>query len=183
MKKFKLFSLVMACVMAFSFVGCSDDEVENAKEYSLTTDAPFVVTNYCPSGVAIDSTYGLSFTAALSNGYITMTGQKPTKGYYGILNHQFVTGVKIADFGKAKTLSKVTSIPATSAFSDKVAVEKGHGYVIMAYGTAGLTAIGDANHHPGLFDPDTLYIRVCLEEELDGGGFKMTYEYPFVPTE
>ena len=94
-----------------------------------------------------------------------------------------MTGVQIADYGKAKSLSKVTSIPAASAFSDKVAVEAGHGYVIKAYGTAGLTAIGAAAHHTGLFDPEPMYVRICLTEELDGGGFKMSYEYPFVPTE
>jgi hypothetical protein len=184
MKKFKLFSLAMACLLAFSFTSCGgDDEVENAKTFNLSSSAPFVVTNYYPTSAKIDSTYALSFTAALSNGYITVTGQKPTEGYFAVLSHDFVTGVKIADYGKAKSLSKVTSIPAAGKFSNKVAVEKGHGYVIKAYGTLDLAALGAAAHHPGLYNPDTLYIRVCLEDELDNGGFKMTYEYPFVPTE
>ncbi len=168
--------------MAMAFTACTTDEVEGEQTYRLTEDVPFVLSNYY-TGVA-DSTYALSFAIWLRDGQLEVQGLKPTVGFHGLLTTaSFVTGVKIAQYGKAKTLSKITSIPAAGSFGDKAAVEQGYGYVIKAYGTIDLEAIGATTNHPGVVNPDTLYLRMALTEELKEGGFTMAYAFPFVPTE
>ncbi len=182
MKHIHTFLLVAACAMALSFVACTPDDVENQLTYRLTEETPFVLSNYY-TGVA-DSTYGLSFAVWLRNGQLEVQGLKPTVGFHGLLTTaQFVTGVEIAQFGKAKHLGKITTIPAAAAFSDKAPVEQGYGYVIKAYGSIDLEAIGTTTNHPGVKNPDTLYLRLALTEELKEGGFTMAYAFPFAPTE
>ncbi len=172
----------MACMMALSFVACSPDEVENERTYRITEEVPFVLSNYY-TGEA-DSTYALSFAIRLRDGQLAVQGMKPTVGFHGLLTTaQFVTGVKIAQYGKAKSLGDVASIPAAGAFGDQAPVERGYGYVVKAYGTIDLEAIGDNTNHPGVVNPDTLYLRLALTEELKEGGFTMAYAFPFVPTE
>lgn len=186
MKKLNILSIFMAAVLALGFTSCKEEEVENSKTWNLTNNTPFVVSDYIAPGVAPDSTYGLSFQITLRDGNnVVVSGLIPSKFYYALVNYansgQLNANVSIADFGKAKSLSKVTSIPGEGAFKDKVALEVDHGYVMKVQAPLDLKQF--TAHHPGLVTPSTIYVRFCVEEELDGGGFKLTYQYPFTPTE
>lgn len=186
MKKFNILSIFMAVVLALGFTSCKEEEVENSLKWDLTSTTPFVVNDYITPGVAPDSTYGLSFQAVLSGGNkIVVSGLVPTKFYYGLVTYansgQLSAVVSIADFGKVKSLSKVTSIPGEGEFKSQVALEVNHGYVIKVKAPLDLKQF--TAHHPGLVTPSTFYIRLCTEEELAGGGFKLSYQYPFVPEE
>ncbi len=167
--------------MAFAFTACTPDEVEGEQTYRLTEAVPFVLSNYY-TGEA-DSTYALSFALWLRDGRLEVQGLKPTVGFHGLLTtSSFVTGVKIAQYGKARSLHKITSIPADGSFGDKAAVEQGYGYVIKAYGTVDLEAIGATTNHPGVVNPDTLYLRLALTDELKEENLNKSNVFFFLPT-
>lgn len=190
MKKLNILSIFMAVavVLALAFTSCKKEEVKNSKSWNLTKSAPFVVKDYVADGVSRDSTYGLSFQAELKGGNsMAVMGLPPSVFYHALTsfaqNGQLNAKVSIADFGKAKSLSKVTSIPGSGEFKESVSLEVNHGYVMKVEAPIDLAAIGAQAHHPGLVTPATLYIRFCTEEELSGDGFKLSYQYPFVPEE
>lgn len=185
MRSFNITTLFfMAVVLTLGFTSCKDKEVEGLQTWNLTSAAPFVVSNYVAPGLSPDSTYGLSFVAQLNGGNnMTVKGLTPTVFYAALIANQqnglLTSKVSIADFGKSKSLADVTSIPNDGAFKESVSLEMEHGYVMKVQATFDLGQY--AEHHPGLRTPSTLFVRIWVEEELDGGGFKISYQYPFVP--
>ena len=182
MKKTRFFAIMMAALMTIGLVSCKNDDEIPYDGKTLANGEFIEIESY---GNDNNASYKLHFTMGLENNFLVMTGLDspivdPPLGMPDIECH---TGIAIMDFGKVSGLVKIDEIPADNEFKDQdnkyvnslPAVEK-HGYVIKVWGAENL----DSYQHPQLHDATTQYIRLWLEEQTDNG-FKLRYEFPYVP--
>lgn len=177
MKKFRFLAIAMAAMMTFGLTSCKgDDDID----YTGTTlkDGE-TVTIYGDNAAS----YQLRFTFGIEGGNIVVAGLNDSADL-GTNPNYFTncpTGVSIVDVGKVNGLKKIKEYPADGEFTSATAVaaEK-HGYVIKAWGAAGLSVSYPDN--PNLKDPETKYARIWLEE-ANGTGYNLRYDFPFVPEE
>lgn len=181
MRKLRILAIMMATALTFGMVGCGDkDDDLDYEGIILKNGESIEIESF---GNDATASYPLHFTITLEKGQIVATGlySKLTEAALsvpGMSNRDCPTLAKVADVGEVKALSKIEEYPAESEFDGSKAATEKHGYVIMAKGDMNLNGY----EHPDLHDPATMYVRMWLEEATDGG-FKVRYEYPFVPVE
>ena len=83
----------------------------------------------------------------------------------------------IADYGKAKSLAAIKTIPEASQFGTEATVAENEGYVLEVHGAARYTEYYGAY---GLKDPAKTYIRMCVLEQTSAGVYSVKYSVPFV---
>ena len=175
MKKFNFFAIAMAALMTLGLTSCKGDDDIPYKGTVLHNGE--TVTIY---GDELAS-YQLRFTFGIDGSNIVTPGLNDSADLNNAPNFftNCGTGVAIVDMGKINGLNKIEELPSDSEFKEASApaAEK-HGYVIKAWGKANLQ--GSYPENPNLKDPETKYARIWLEE-ADGDGYKLRYQFPFVP--
>ena len=177
MKKMRILALAMATMLTFGMVSCGDPDEELPYEGIELANGEFIEIE--SFGNDASAAYKLHFKVYLSDSKLVVEGLE-SKSEFSMIPATTVlnTAVKIADFGKVGGLTKIDEIPADADFADsQVATEK-HGYVVSAVGAANLDSYGN----PDIHDPKMQYMRIWLEEATDKG-YKLRYDFPFVPAE
>ena len=176
MKKIKFLALTLIATMSFCLLGCKNDEPYDGE--TILDGQSIEIKGF---GNDATASYPLHFRLTFSNGYLIAVGDTSSLtaealAVPGMTSRVCPTAVSISDVGKVRSLNKIDEYPAESTFKDSVQVIEEHGYVIEAHGNAKL----DAYQHPDLHDPAPQYMRLWIEEAIDGG-WHYRYEFPFVP--
>jgi len=178
MKKFNFFALTLATVLAFGTTGCTKEDPNETAGYpslELTATNSLTIQTQKHDTTAA---YALNFTISLDGGYLVVKGGTSSPDVSLNLPATTVcpTATSVADYGEVDELANVENYPDTSEFKSKILCEEGHGYVVEAHGAANLSAYGN----PAIHDPAKLYVRIYVSEATDNG-FKIYYQYPFIP--
>lgn len=177
MRKLRFLAIAMATALTFGMVSCGDKDKDLPYEGIELANGEFIEIE--DFGNDASAAYKLHFKVYLSSGNLVVEGLESTSDMTQIPSTMVLnTSAKIADFGKVGALSKIDEIPADGDFADlQPAVEK-HGYVVAVKGDAKLNSYSIE----GIHDPALQYMRIWLEEATDKG-FKLRYDFPFVPEE
>ena len=177
MKKMRFLAIAMATILTFGFVSCGPDDEEIPYEGIELANGEFIEIE--DFGNDASAAYKLHFKVYLSSGNLVVEGLTSDAALTQIPSTmELNTSAKIADFGKVGGLSKIDEIPADGDFANQQPVAEKHGYVVAAKGAANI----DSYQNPQLHDPVQQYMRIWLEEATDKG-YKLRYEFPFVPAE
>ncbi|MBR3528891.1 MAG: hypothetical protein IKN84_04440 [Bacteroidales bacterium] len=186
MKKLRFLAMVMAAAFTLSFVSCGDDDIEY--EGVILEDGDFIEigastqndANY-NQGFGYDTTaaYPAHFKVTLRNGKLVitnLTAQNTAESLQipGMNLRDCQCAARIGDYGKVNALSKINTYLGADQYSDSVAAEEKHGYVVEVHGTMNFDSYG----RPELHDLKSQHMRIWLEEATDKG-YKVRYEYPY----
>lgn len=176
----KMFFLAAAFACAIGLVSCGDngnsEENLQFEQFNLTTENPLTieVIEHDPT-----ASYPVAFTLKLENGNIVAKGGNalPTEEAlsHNLPNNPCSSTACIADYGKVKSLEKISKYPDSTEFAANQIATLEHGYVIEAHGSHNINSY----NIDGLRDPESVYMRIYLEEEIENG-YKIRYEVPFV---
>jgi len=168
-------AVMMAAVLALVSVACNPDEKEGFDQMDLTEQNAILIENFNQHDAT--AAYPLTLSIKLNAGYLEAIGgvSKATNTLVPS-NIDCLTDVLIADCGKKSSLKSVTELP-TFGTDKKVPIEEKHAYVVKAWGAQNL----DSYTNDQIHDPAPMYVRIYVAEALETGGFKIYYQYPFVP--
>ena len=181
MKKLHFMTVALACIVAFASVSCNEETNADDragidyKTIDLTADNSLLIENVSEQDP--EAAYPVSMSMKLDGTNLVVSGKVtyPREGLGLGLGQPCANDAAIADYGKAHSLGSISKIPEESEFSNNIACQVGHGYVIKAWGNANLNAYGQ----PTIHDPAPFYVRVYIADELENGGFRVRYQYPF----
>lgn len=177
MKKLSILAAAFAFVCTLGLSSCEkpNEGVEFSK-WTLTADKPLTITEISHDETAA---YPVCFTLKLVDGQIVAEGSAahPTEAALSnnLPDNPYPSVARIADCGEIKGLTKIKEYPAETAYAPHQVAAIEHGYVIEAHGSANINSYGIA----ALKDPTSVYTRVWIESEVEGG-FVIRYEVPFV---
>lgn len=181
MKKMRFLAIAMASLLTFGLVSCGEPENEdNYQTINLSATTFLEIETQVHDQ---NAAYPVHFKMTLDGGKLVVEGLDSRASETGLANglsdySLFHSTAKIADFGKVGGIAKIDEYPEATTFGhEALAVEK-HGYVIEVHGSENVNGY----ENPNLHDPSNLYIRLWLEEPT-ADGFKVKYEFPFVPVE
>lgn len=175
MKKRNFMAVMMAAALALVSVACNPDEKEGFDQLELTEQTSIVIENFNQHDAT--AAYPITMSVKLEGGYLTAVGgtSKATNALVPS-NIDCLTDVLIADCGKKSSLKSVKELPAFGT-DKKLPIEEKHAYVVKAWGAQDLNSYNNAEIH----DPAPMYVRIYVAEALETGGYKIYYQYPFVP--
>lgn len=175
MKKRNFLAIALAAVLTFGLTSCKDDP-ENYDGLTMTAETEFDVEYIDHDATAA---YPVHFKIGMLNGELVVTGLKSKPvitGFPGTMECD--SEVSIADYGRCNSLAKIapkkSDIPASTEFGKSKLIEKKHGYVIEAHGSAGFDET--YNHNPQVHDPASMYVRFWVEDMLEDGSLHVRYE-------
>lgn len=180
MKKHFLMLFAAAIAMAFVSTSCTkDDEKEGIdfKTAELTASAP-VEIEYAVEGASypVRARIRLESGKLIAEGVATHPNDAAVSaGAPGTAN--CMNAAVIADYGKAKSLAAIKTIPAETEFGAEATVAENEGYVIEVHGTARFTENYGVY---GLKDPGKTYIRLCVLDQTASGVYSVKYSVPFI---
>ena len=171
-----------AITMAFVFTGCTKDDEKEGIDFQtaeLTASKPIEITYKTsdpkagyPVGVRIRLEDGKLIAEGMST---RPTDEAVAAGISGTA--VCMNAATIADYGKAKSLAAIKTIPEASQFGTEATVAENEGYVLEVHGAARYTEYYGAY---GLKDPAKTYIRMCVLEQTSAGVYSVKYSVPFV---
>lgn len=173
----RFLAIAMATILTFGFVSCGPDDDEIPYEgIELSNGQSIEIEDF---GNDATAAYKLHFKVTLSDGKLVAEGLT-SKPVINVLPEtmDLATSAKIADCGKVNGLAKIDEAPADADLADNQEATEKHGYVVAVKGAANI----DSYQNPQLHDPAIQYMRIWLEEKTDNG-FKLRYDFPFVPAE
>lgn len=177
MKKLSIIALAVAFLCALGVSSC-DKQKENEinfTQWKLTADNPLTITEISHDPAAA---YPVCFNVKLENGMIVVEGSAahPTEAALSnnLPDNPYPSVAVISDCGEMKGLAKIKEYPAADTYAANQIAAVEHGYVVEAHGAANINSYGIA----ALQDPTSVYMRIWIEQEIEGG-YNIRYEVPF----
>lgn len=179
MKKFKFFAIALAALTSISLTSCNKDYDEDIQgkyvQITLENGQAITICDSLSTQMGSDSVagYPIYFQLMLNDGVLTARGLPHNVCHKPYLTDRpCLTKATITGKGKVKGLSKIEGKPNPSDTTANASEE--HGYIIKAKGMMDFNSNDGYTSH-GIFDPDSLYMRIWLKESKNNG-FEVRYQ-------